>query len=131
MMTLIPHSEVVARRMWDLPKVAQRDSERAASAQPQWPPEFLLSACNYARSQTAPRPTPGRTSSSQRPLPARPLRFGSGRGARCPHPTTPPQKAARRPPQLRRLTSSALPGKPREGTSASRGSPAPFRRLPL
>lgn len=33
---------------------------------------------------------PGRVSCGQRPLPARPLRFGDGHGARSPHATAPP-----------------------------------------
>ena len=89
-MHTIPHCEVAARTVRDLPKVAQLDSKPATSPQPLLLPKLLLSSWSCARSQTRPRPTPDRVSCGQRPLPARPLRFGDGHCARSPHATVPP-----------------------------------------
>lgn len=116
-------------RMRDLPRAVQPHSKPTAQARSQVPPEFLLFSQSCARSPPGPSPTPGRASCTPRQhlTPA-----GGGRGAGSPDLTAPARKpAARRPPGLCRLTSSRRLGQRREGTSASRGSPAPFRRPPL
>lgn len=129
-MTPSPHREAAAPTecaTW--PRVLQPHSKPTAQARSQLPPEFLLFSQSRARSPPGPRPTPGRASCTPRQhlIPA-----GGGRGVRSRDLTAPARKpAARRPPALCRLTSSRRLGQRREGTSASRGSPAPFRRPPL
>lgn len=54
-MHTIPHCEVAARRVRDLPKVAQLDSKPATSPQPLLLPKLLLSSWSCARSQSRPR----------------------------------------------------------------------------
>ena len=54
-MHTIPHCEVAARRVRDLPQVAQLDSKPATSPQPLLLPKLLLSSSSCARSQTRPR----------------------------------------------------------------------------
>lgn len=115
--------------MRDLPRVVQPHSKPTAQARSQLPPEFLLFSQSCARSPPGPSPTPGRASCTPRQhlTPA-----SRGRSAGSPDLTAPARKpAARRPPGLCRLTSARRLGQRREGTSASRRSPAPFRRHPL